>query len=383
MIELHEIIGQDSAVSRLQLNMTADRMPHAFLFAGPIGVGRRTTATALAKILLCENPQAGEGGLFAPAEDTPKERRACRACGSCRMMENDSHPDFQLIYKELARFHDDAQVRSRVMQGLGIDVIRSFLIAPASRAATRGRGKVFIIQEAELMNIAAQNSLLKTLEEPPADVTIILLCQKPDQLLATTRSRCSLVRFGPLPRDFVSTKLAEGKIDPQEAAFWSAFTGGSIGRAMQLASAGMYEIKRKVLDDLALLNPAGDAKLGETFAKMTDKLAENAVHDAKKKDDANLSKNLATRRATGATLEIIASAFSDALAVATNTSRPLVNSDQPQIIEALAEKFQPTEIAEILEQLSRYERLLWRNLNAKIVWDNVVITCASAAVLEV
>ncbi len=383
MIELHEIIGQESAIDRLQQNMTADRMPHAFLFAGPMGVGRRTTATALAKVLLCENPQEGDGGLFVATDDVPPQRRACGVCESCRMMAAGSHPDFQLVYKELARFHDDSQVRNRVMQDLGIDVIRSFLIAPAYRAAARGKGKVFIVQDAELMSIAAQNSLLKTLEEPPAGVTIILLCQKPDQLLPTTRSRCSLIRFVPLPRDFVTAKLAEAKIAPEEAAFWSAFTCGSIGRAMQLASAGMYEIKRGVLEDLARLAPAGDAKLGETLAKITDKLAENAVSDAKKKDDANLSKNLAARLATGATLEIIASAFTDALAVATETQRPLVNSDQQQAIETLAGKFQPTEIAEILEQLSRYERLLWRNLNAKIVWDNVVITCASAAALDV
>ncbi len=152
MIELHEIIGQGSAVGRLQLNMTADRMPHAFLFAGPMGVGRRTTATALAKILLCENPQAGEGGLFTPADDAPKEKRTCGACESCRMMGTDAHPDFQLVYKELARFHDDSQVRNRVMQGLGIDVIRSYLIDPAYRASTQGRGKIFVVQEAELLH---------------------------------------------------------------------------------------------------------------------------------------------------------------------------------------------------------------------------------------
>ena len=383
MLELHEIIGQASAVGRLRANMAADRMPHAMIFAGPAGVGRRTTATALAKILLCENPQAGDGGLFAQAEEAPQELRPCGTCESCRMMQAGSHPDFQLIYKELARYHDEASVRNRVMQDLGIDVIRSFLTAPAYRASNRGRGKVFVVREAELMSIAAQNSLLKTLEEPPAGVTIILLCQKPEQLLPTTLSRCSLLRFGPLPRDFVAEKLAQADMGQGEASFWAAFTAGSIGRSVKLAKAGMYEIKCRVLEDLAGLGQAGDAKLGESLAKMTDKLAEQAVRQAKKVDGASLSKSLAARQATGAMLEIIASAYSDALARATGTPGQAVNADQPAVVETLAGKFSPTDLAEILEQLSRYERLLWRNLNAKLVWDNVVITCASAAALTV
>lgn len=372
MIELPDIVGQGSAVTRLQTCLSGDRRPHAFLFAGPRGVGRRTTAVAFARTLLCSSP----------VTDLAGQRSACGRCEDCTMQAADSHPDYHYIYKELARFHDDANVRNRVMQDLGIPVIRKFLIDPAYRSATRGRGKVFIIREADLMSIAAQNALLKTLEEPPPGVTIILLCQRPEQMLPTTQSRCSTVRFGPLPREFVAGKLIEQGTEGDEANFWAAYTDGAIGQAMRLAGQGFYEVKRSVLDGLAAMGPAGDAELGEKLVKQTDALAAEAVSAAKKADGSSLSKNLASRQAAGAMLELIASAFRDAMRLATGAQTPLIHADQPDAVAALASRHDPTALAEIIEQLSEYERLLWRNVNAKIIWDNAVITCATAAPLR-
>jgi DNA polymerase-3 subunit delta' len=114
-----QIHGQDSAIQRLGKTLTSQRQPHAFIFAGPAGVGRQTTATALAEALLCEDP--------------PAPAAACGRCVSCNMMQAGSHPDFQRVYKELAAYHDDPAVRNRVMQELGIEVIRRFLIAPAQQ----------------------------------------------------------------------------------------------------------------------------------------------------------------------------------------------------------------------------------------------------------
>jgi len=383
MIELHEVIGQDAAIGRLQQNISSNRLPHAFLFTGPVGVGRRTTAIALAKLLLCEKPQSGEGGLLAGVSDTSETKRPCGKCNSCKLMDSQTHPDFQLVYKELARFHDNSAVRNRVMQDLGIDVVRKFLLDPVALASSYGRGKIFVVLESELMSITAQNALLKTLEEPPPGVIIIMITQRDEQLLPTTRSRCALIRFNPLPHDFVVKKLTAEGIAQKEADFWAAFSDGSAGRSMRLSQMGMYEIKCDILKNLASLGRGGDAKLGEQMAKTSDKLAENLVKDAKKKDDAVLSKKLATRRTTGTILEIIASGYSDAMVLQTGADKPLVNSDQLQAIQTLSGKFSGTELGEIIEQLSQFERLLWRNVNPKIVWDNVVITCASAARLQV
>lgn len=387
-VELQDIVGQDRAVGRLRQYMRGGRMPHAFLFAGPDGVGRRTTAIALAKVLLCsashvqagpQKPLAGPEKLPAGLEDVQAgpEPVACGQCEDCRMISAGSHPDFHLVYKELARYHDDARVRDRVMQGLGIDVIRKFLISPAGRAAARGRGKVFVVLEAELMSSAAQNALLKTLEEPPDGVKIILVCARPDALLPTTLSRCAMVRFGPLPKAFITEKLAAAGMDDRQAAFWAAFTDGAIGQAIDLSGKGMYDIKREFIDKLAKLPAGGDVELAQQFVKATDKLAAAAVAETKKTQGADLSKRLASRRAAGAMLALVSGAYRDALTLATGCDRPIANADQLPAVQALAERFDPGRLAEIIDSLSRFEKLLWRNVNPQLVWDNVVITCAS------
>ncbi len=297
-------------------------------------------------------------------------------------MDAGSHPDFHLVYKELARYHDDSKVRDRVMQDLGIDVIRSFLIAPAYRAASRGRGKVFQVREAELMSAAAQNALLKTLEEPPPGVTIILLAERTEQMLPTTLSRCSVVRFGFLPRDFVVARLYEAGVKREEAEFWAAFTEGSVGRALRLAGQGMYAIKQDMLSRLAGMGKVGDAELGEHLTKRMEALAAAEVKAVKEEAGAELSAFLASRRAAGAMLELIASFYRDAmkLSLARDAAGapPLTNADQSREIHALAGRFTSSQLAEIISQLSEFEELLWRNANPKIIWDNAVITCASA-----
>ena len=375
MVELTDIVGQPEAVTILTRAMAGQRQHHAFLFAGPEGVGRRTTATAFAKALLCSGAEAPGASLFGGQE--PPAPGACGSCPDCRMFDAGSHPDFHMVYKELARYHDDEKVRDSVMQELGIAVIRKFLIAAASLKPARAKGKVFVVREADLLSDEAQNSLLKTLEEPPAGVTIILICRRAEELLATTQSRCSLVRFGPLPREFVRERLAQTGLEERECAFWSAFTAGSVGRAIRMASAGLYEIKREVLSRVA----GHDPELGDHLTKVAEGLSEWAVARAKEEDGAVLSKNLALRQGAGMLLELVAGAFSDALTLATGADRPLVHPDQQDVAEALSRRFRLEQLAEVIEGLSQLEQVLWRNVNAKILWDNVAISCASAAPL--
>jgi hypothetical protein len=193
------------------------------------------------------------------------------------------------------------------MQDLGIDVIRSFLIAPAGRSSARGRGKVFIVLDADLMSVAAQNALLKTLEEPPAGVTILLIAQQSEQMLPTPLSRCALIRFSLLPRQWVQDKLTGQSVPAAEAKFWANFTAGSIGRAMELSQRGLYPVKRKIVEDLAALGSGGgETDLGEKFSKIADDLAGAAVKANKQAMGGDLSKTLAVREATGILLELIA-----------------------------------------------------------------------------
>lgn len=420
MPELLGIVGQEHAIAQLQQSMGGKRRAHAFIFAGPQGVGRRTTALAMARTLLCERPVKEPNANLAGKrfEELPEElelRQACGTCPECRTAQAGSHPDLHMIYKELAAYHDDSQVRERVMQELGIPVIKQFLIDAAGKRAARGRGKVFVVLEADLMSDAAQNALLKTLEEPPPGVTIILVAEQPEQLLPTTLSRCQLVRFGLLPREFVVGRLQEQETPSQEAAFWAAFTGGSIGRSMKLRDRGMYAVKSEMIERLAAMNRAGDAELGDQLHKKTESLAEDLIK-ATRTEHTEMSKNLAVRQTAGVMLELIAAAYRDAITVTLRTpsvsagsagssisggssakqvlptphsrsglvleGRSLTYADQKAAVAAIAAKFDIVQLASVIEQLSQLEQLLWRNVNPKTIWENVVITCASAAPLR-
>ena len=368
MANLSEIVAQDAALEQLAGILAGRRRPHALIFAGPVGVGRRTTAEALAKVLLC--PHSSE----SPDSPLPV---ACGQCGGCRAFEAGSHGDYHLIKKELGRFSKDPQVRSRKMQNLGIGVVTEFLIAPANQGSVMGRGKVFVVREAELMTTEAQNALLKTLEEPPSGVTLILLCGAAHELLPTTRSRCALVRFGPLPRDFVSDRLIREGVEVGEARFWAAYTQGSLGESLRLAGGSLYAMKRELVDRLVAMD-SGGADLAEWLTKQAEKLTNATVAE-----DRLLARSLAGRRVAALLLGLMAGVYRDVLSRSAGRDRPYIHADQADAIDRLASGRTPAVAARIITQLAAYEKLLWRNVNAKTVWDNVTITCATAAPLEV
>jgi DNA polymerase III delta' subunit len=224
MTGFDDILGQEAAVGWLRRAWSAGRLPHALLFAGPVGVGKATAATALAALFLCEEP--GAAG-------------ACGACPSCRLIEAGTHPDYHVITKELIRFHDETGKSKGV--ALSIQVLRPELMEKAGRTAVMGRGKVFVIEQAELMTVGAQNSLLKTLEEPAGRSLIILLTDRPGVLLATIRSRCQLLRFAPLAQPMVVAQLRQRGVEPAAAAQAAMLAEGSLGLALRWLQDGVVD----------------------------------------------------------------------------------------------------------------------------------------------
>src|SRR5205085_6244956 len=188
---------------------------------GPEGVGKRMTALRLAQRILCSGrplpllpvPPLRKSRLAPPPAGIPCREAstldACGRCDDCLAVESGMHLDLQVVERTMNRLHPDALVRRRQANDLGVDVIRHFLIEPACRHPVRGIAKVFIVEEAERMNNAAENALLKTLEEPPGSSYIILLATSEDRLLPTTRSRCQVIRFGRVPDEFVRAHLAQ------------------------------------------------------------------------------------------------------------------------------------------------------------------------------
>jgi len=223
------IFGQDAAISWLREAYLADRLPHAMIFAGPVGVGKATTARALAALFLCERP---------------KDMSPCGKCESCRVFIAGSHPDYHVITKELIRYHDKTGKSKGI--DLSIHVVRPELIDPAGRKPSLGRGKVFIVEQAELMNVQAQNALLKTLEEPAGRTLIVLLTDQPRALLPTIRSRCQTLRFAALERDTVERELRRRGVDKTLASDAALLARGSLGVALKWIEDGVVPSAREL-----------------------------------------------------------------------------------------------------------------------------------------
>lgn len=257
-----DIRHQERAI-RLIRSLLVRRTPHAWLLVGPQGVGKERTARVLAGRLMCTGiaPKGG-GRLDESAAQAQTEPHAdpCGQCPSCRLLTGDSHPDLHVVHRGLHRWHPDTAVRRRKGLLLSVEVIRHFVIDPASRTPAVGRRRVFIIRDAEQMNDPAANALLKTLEEPPGQAVLILLTSQVDRLLPTIRSRCQIVRFDPLPRGFIEQKLLEHGAAPQAARALAGLCAGGLGPALRWLEAdllGELEGLRTALGAVRAGDPEG------------------------------------------------------------------------------------------------------------------------------
>ncbi|MGA3065990.1 MAG: DNA polymerase III subunit delta' [Tepidisphaeraceae bacterium] len=331
MLKFKDISGQDSAIEDLLRAYRADRLPHGLIFAGPTGVGKQMTATALATLFLCEKPR----------NDSP-----CGKCQSCQSMDLSVHPDYHFITKELARQHDKSGT-SKATQ-IAIQVIREELSVPAGRKPALGRGKVFVIEEAELMTAAAQNALLKTLEEPLGRALIMLLTPSPAELLATVRSRCQTIRFLPLDTQWIERQLIDRKIDPSSAKLAADLSDGSLGTALRWIEDAALEPAGAItqrIDSLLQGEPAAD--LAELLKKSAESLAQKTLGR-----DPLASKDAATRGGLSVYLSVI--------------SRRLRKSlrDEPDPAQA---EF----TCRFIEAVARAEKYLDANVNLSLVLEQL------------
>lgn len=227
------IRGQDRVLQTLRRALDRGRLAHALIFAGPAGVGKRTTALALARALFCRN----EPGL------------GCGACGDCHLMEAGSHPD--LFIESLERAREEKATASK----LSIDQMRRVRSQLAMRPV-QGSKKVGLVDQAELLTADAQNALLKTLEEPPGETTLVLIATNPDALLTTIRSRCQCLLFAPLERPLVRDLLIDEGFEAELAETAAALAEGSLDRARSLAAEGGLEYTAELRGKLADLPKA-------------------------------------------------------------------------------------------------------------------------------
>ncbi|MGD8377160.1 MAG: DNA polymerase III subunit delta' [Acidobacteriota bacterium] len=213
------IVGQDRALDALRRGLDEDRLHPSLLFHGPDGVGKRLTAFHLAAALNC---------LAAPGT-------GCGECPSCLRIERGygenrlRRPD----QKRAPGHHADVLYYPPRRRQILIEQVQD-LIREAGFRPFEGRRRVFILDPADRMNREAANALLKTLEEPPPSVCLVLLSASPDALPATIRSRCQAMRFVPLAPPDLARLLVDRGQPPEEAARRARLAGGSVGAALAL-----------------------------------------------------------------------------------------------------------------------------------------------------
>lgn len=223
MSSFHEIIGHTRAIEILQSHLRRNEIPHALLFMGEEGIGKRTVARTFAQALLCQNRPAEVGG------DSKAWIEPCGGCLPCRKITDNNHPDFSAIEPEGAF--------------IKIDPIREaqkrILFKPIE-----GPRKIILIDPADKMNAAAANALLKTLEEPPPYCLLMLVSSKPYSLPETILSRCQKIPFHPLSLSQIENLLMEKREWAEaDARLTASLTGGKLGEALSLEIETAREIE--------------------------------------------------------------------------------------------------------------------------------------------
>lgn len=235
--------GHQEQRALFERSMQRGRLSHAYVLTGPEGIGKRKFARLLAQSMFCRDRQ-------------PDQIEACGECRACRSFNAGTWPDFIEIGLPsgkteipIALIIGEPEKRGR--EGL------CFELAMAAQASER---RVALIDDAHRLNAEGANALLKTLEEPPANALILLICDNPDSLLPTIRSRCQVVRFFPLTESDVRDVLLTEQLteSSEEATTVAAMAEGSIALAQQLLNPDLRQLRELVsrqLDELDQMKP--------------------------------------------------------------------------------------------------------------------------------
>lgn len=242
------ILGHQNIVTQLQNAVASERVAGAYLFSGVQGIGKETVALYFANLILCDQ--------------RTEESSPCGECRACRTIKNGNHPDLRIIRP------DGAQIK--------IDQIRELQQQIVYRPL-EGPRKIYILANTERMNNPnnpAANALLKTLEEPPAASTLILLTENIESILLTIQSRCQIFPFYPMSIEELTLALIDHfSIDKEAAAAAAILSRGVVGKAITLIEKGITE-SEEVPEILEETDPLAAFRLAEQFEKNLDSLDE-------------------------------------------------------------------------------------------------------------
>ena len=364
------ILGQPQVREFLRASVASERVTHAYLFTGPAGSNKTMAAYALAQALLCpKGPHGPRGG-------------ECGACDICRRVKRKKHPDVRYFAPEGAGGYLVDQIR---------DIAADTVLAPIQ--ADR---KIYILDRVDLLGVQAANAFLKTLEEPPSDVVLILLGRTRESVLPTILSRCQVVPFRHIPASEAAGILAQNTgASREKARIAIEACDGSITRGIEfLKSNERLAFRARVLEALALLRNADDwdlvgqagelvvlakAPLDVVRAAQEEELAENADFLAKSAIRQIEARN--KRQLTAKSLEslrqltaIIRSWLRDVLAVCAETPELVINVDARGAIEDAARATDEARVAAALSAVRRSDEAISYNVSPE--------TCIDALLFE-
>jgi DNA polymerase-3 subunit delta' len=325
------LVGHEWAVEMLQHTLAHDRLKHAYLVAGPEGVGKRTLVGEFARALLCA----------APADGAP-----CGKCRHCQLVAKGAHPDLFTIEPVIS----GKRVRAEKIK---IEPVRQ-LIYDLALKPVEARRRVARLLNFDAANEQTMNAFLKTLEEPPGNAVILLTAELADDLLPTIVSRCEVIALRPLPLAAVREALITRWLVPAERAeLLASLSGGRLGWAVRMHNdEAALEARAQRLDDLqTLLN----ASRVERFA-YAERLARESSLDRVQD-----------------TLDLWLSYWRDVMLASAQSASPLANPDHAAEIQRLAGSLSPVAVREIVSALRRTRELLEKNVNARLALEVMLL----------
>jgi DNA polymerase-3 subunit delta' len=315
------ILGHDWAVALLRQGLGTGRMAHAYLVCGPPHIGKTSLALALAKALNCEEPHP-----------------PCGQCRSCLRIAQHKHPDVRLIT-------GDGSADS-----IKIDQIRA-LQREAVLSPYEGKHRVYVLRGMDRATMEAANCLLKTLEEPPGQVVLILTAVRAEALPPTVVSRCQRIDLRPTSCEVVETALRDRGVPASQAHLLARLSAGRVGWALGASQdSGMLEKRKHDLDRLVDLLSAGRVERLDFASRVS-------------RDPGG------SRRA----IELWLGWWRDMLLLCGAAGGYLINVDRREELESLAGQTTLAEAWAALEALQATAAQLEAHVNARLAWEGLLL----------
>ena len=332
------IVGHEWAVQYLRRSLRNERGAHAYLFAGPESIGKSLLALRLAQALICET-----GGPDP-----------CLTCRACKRIAKGNHPDVRGISLATQAANDKPDAaKSKVLR---IETVREWQRDIDLRPFEASR-RVFMLDDAQALNEAASNAMLKTLEEPPSYAVLILIAQGAGDLLPTIVSRCRVLRLRPLSRDVVARALQERyNVAAGDAALIAAWSAGRIGWAFRaVEEPNLLEEQQQRLDVLIQLGAASRvARL--RWAEERAKEYRGGEHTAAVE-----------------WLRLWQSWWRDVLLLRSGNPSAITHLDRQEELNMVAQGLSLAQVQQFLVQLDTTRQQLAENVNPQLAFENVTL----------